>query len=262
MKQSLIERTGGGRPQVIVAIVGAGREDILQQARAARESAADIVEWRIDFFDNWRDTDICCAFAGEIAEAIGKPLLGTFRSAREGGEREISADDYSALLQALAGSGVFWALDVEAFFTGLSVGDLISTVHDKGCGVIASNHDFDETPSVTEICARLSFMEKLGADVAKCAYMPQDMADVARLLEATASASQNLEIPVITMSMGETGVISRIAGSHFGSAATFASLETASAPGQIPLEGMTEILALLQKIASSGAERLSRNDAD
>lgn len=239
---------GTERVTIIVPIVGAGREDMLQQAHTARESAADIVEWRIDFFDNWRDTDVCCALAGEIAEVIGKPLLGTFRSAREGGEREISADDYSALLQALAGSGAFWALDVEAFFTGLSVGDLISTVHDKGCGVIASNHDFNETPPVTEICARLSFMEKLGADVAKCAYMPQDMKDVARLLEATSSASQNLEIPVITMSMGDEGTISRIAGSHFGSAATFASLEAASAPGQIPLEDMTEVLSLLHKL--------------
>lgn len=248
MRQSLIEKVDGGRPQVIAPIVGAGREEILQQERLARESAADIVEWRIDFFDDWRDTDVCCALAGEIAETIGKPLLGTFRSAREGGEREISADDYSALLQALAGIGAFWALDVEAFFTGLSVGDLISTIHDKGCGVIASNHDFNETPSKTEICARLSFMEKLDADIAKCAYMPWDMVDVARLLEATAFASQSLEIPVITMSMGDEGAISRIAGSHFGSAATFASLETASAPGQIPLEDMTEILSLLQKI--------------
>lgn len=239
---------GAEQAAIIVPIVGAGREEILQQARVARESATDIVEWRIDFFENWRDIDACCALAGEIAEAIGKPLLGTFRSAREGGEREISANDYSALLQALASSGVFWALDVEAFFTGLSVGDLISTVHDKGCGVIASNHDFNETPPVAEICARLSFMEKLGADVAKCAYMPQDMKDVARLLEATASASQNLEIPVITMSMGDEGTISRIVGSHFGSAATFASLETASAPGQISLEDMTEVLRLIHKL--------------
>ena len=85
MRQSLIERADGGRPQVIVPIVGAGREEILEQVRLARESAADIVEWRIDFFDNWRDTAACCVLAGEIAETIGKPLLGTFRSAREGG---------------------------------------------------------------------------------------------------------------------------------------------------------------------------------
>ncbi|MBR6459528.1 MAG: type I 3-dehydroquinate dehydratase [Actinomycetaceae bacterium] len=248
MVQSLIEKASGGKPQVIVPIVGAGRHDILAQARTARQSAADIVEWRIDFFDDWRDTDACCALAGDIAETIGKPLLGTFRTRAEGGRNDIAPESYSELLGALAGSGAFWALDVEAFFTGLSVGELISTIHDKGCAVIASNHDFNETPPVTEICARLSFMEKLGADVAKCAYMPQDMTDVARLLEATASASQNLEIPIITMSMGETGVISRIAGSLFGSAATFASLETASAPGQIPLEDMTEILSLLQKI--------------
>ena len=152
-------------------------------------------------------------------------------------------------MQALAGSGAFWALDVEAFFEGVSVSGLIETIHDSGCVVIASNHDFNETPPVAEICARLSFMEKLGADIAKCAYMPQDMTDVARLFEATASASQSLEIPVITMSMGDDGAISRIAGLYFGSAATFASLETASAPGQIPLEDITEILSLLQKLS-------------
>ena len=248
MVQSLIEKASGGSPQVIVPIVGAGRHDILAQARAARQSAADIVEWRIDFFDDWSDTDACCALAGEIAETIGKPLLGTFRTRAEGGRNDITTDNYSELLGALADSGAFWALDVEAFCTGLSVGELISTIHDKGCGVIASNHDFHETPPVTEICARLSFMEKLGADIAKCAYMSQSAEDVAHLLEATASASQSLEIPVITMSMGGMGAISRIAGSYFGSVATFASLETASAPGQIPLEDMTKILSLLQKI--------------
>ncbi|MBR5951003.1 MAG: type I 3-dehydroquinate dehydratase, partial [Actinomycetaceae bacterium] len=218
------------------------------QAHAARQSTADIVEWRIDFYDNWADTDACCALAGEIAETIGKPLLGTFRTLAEGGNSDITPENYSELLEALADSGAFWALDVEAFLKGLSVANLIETIHAKGCAVIASNHDFNETPPVTEICARLSYMEKLGADIAKCAYMPHSTQDVARLLGATATANQSLKIPVITMSMGETGAISRIAGSHFGSAATFASLTAASAPGQIPLEDMTEILEFLQKI--------------
>lgn len=246
--RSVVEKADGGRPRVIVPIVGRGRDDIISQARLARESAADIVEWRIDFFDTWHDTSACCELAREISTECEKPLLGTFRTQAEGGEREISADEYSTLLQALATTGAFWALDVEAFCKGISVSDVVETIHSNGCAVLASNHDFNETPPVTEICARLSFMEKLGADIAKCAYMPQSMSDVARLLEATASAEQNLTIPVVTMSMGDDGAISRIAGSYFGSAATFASLETASAPGQIPLEDMREILSLLQKI--------------
>ena len=64
-------------------------------------------------------------------------------------------------------------------------------------------------------------------------------------MEATMEADHSLDIPVVTMSMGRLGVLSRLAGTLTGSAMTFASVGEASAPGQIPIEQMRVFCQLL-----------------
>jgi 3-dehydroquinate dehydratase-1 len=49
---------------------------------------------------------------------------------------------------------------------------------------------------------------------------------------------QHLKIPLVAISMGSLGAISRIAGGLFGSDITFASGIKASAPGQLPLDDL------------------------
>ncbi len=85
-------------------------------------------------------------------------------------------------------------------------------------------------------------METLGADILKLAVMPETSEDVLDLLQTTAQISAQTMHPIITMSMGKLGVISRISGATFGSAVTFATVGQASAPGQIPLDKMRAIL--------------------
>jgi len=53
--------------------------------------------------------------------------------------------------------------------------------------------------------------------------------------------------PIITMSMGPLGLISRLAGETFGSALTFGAGEKASAPGQIPAKQLKEVLDLIHE---------------
>jgi 3-dehydroquinate dehydratase-1 len=111
--------------------------------------------------------------------------------------------------------------------------------------VVASNHDFDATPPAAEIVARLEAMEAAGADVAKIAVMPRSAADVVTLIAATESRHRVAGIPLITMSMGALGAVTRIGGGTFGSAATFATVGAASAPGQLPAVGVRAALDLL-----------------
>ena len=89
--------------------------------------------------------------------------------------------------------------------------------------------------------------ERLGADVAKVAVMPSDAQDVLALLAATDRARQTLSIPLISMSMGGVGSLSRIMGWVYGSAATFAVGQTSSAPGQIAIEDLRTVLAIMQR---------------
>src|SRR5699024_4483861 len=70
-------------------------------------------------------------------------------------------------------------------------------------------------------------------------------ADVVTLIAATERRHRDAGIPLVTMSMGSLGAITRIGGGVFGSAATFATVGPASAPGQLPAAGVRAALDLL-----------------
>ena len=73
------------------------------------------------------------------------------------------------------------------------------------------------------------------------------LADGLELLAATAEmADHHPETPVITMSMGALGAVSRLCGEAFGSAMTFANPGTASAPGQVGLDVVNAVLDSLR----------------
>lgn len=111
-----------------------------------------------------------------------------------------------------------------------------------------SNHDFHKTPAAQEIVLRLRKMQELGADIPKIALMPQNKTDVLTLLGATLEMQERYaDRPIITMSMAKTGVISRLSGEVFGSAATFGAVQKASARGQISVTDLRTVLTILHQ---------------
>ncbi|MBQ2401487.1 MAG: type I 3-dehydroquinate dehydratase, partial [Lachnospiraceae bacterium] len=112
--------------------------------------------------------------------------------------------------------------------------------------IVASKHDFTKTPPEAELVADLCRMQDLGADIVKYAVMPNSERDVLTLLSATVTMKeQHRDTPVITMSMGRLGVISRVCGSFTGSAVTFGTAGQASAPGQLPADRLKSFLDYL-----------------
>lgn len=236
---------GEGAPKICVPIVAESREAIWKKAEQAAEMPIDIVEWRTDYYEYVFEPEaVFCTLKG-LKERLGrKAVLFTFRTAHEGGNREIGSDDYYSLNE-LAACGGADLVDMELYLDEARTADKTERLREAGCRVIMSSHDFEKTPSAEEMVRRLKQMEELGADVAKLAVMPNSRQDVLNLLQATVTADELLSIPVVTMSMGKMGVISRICGSLTGSAMTFASAGDASAPGQIPADQITEILKII-----------------
>ncbi|MGX6509125.1 type I 3-dehydroquinate dehydratase [Rhodococcus sp. SJ-2] len=239
---------GEGTPKVFVPITGSAPDALRGQVEALT-GRTDLVEWRVDFFTAFEDPDAVVTQARALAEQLdGVPLLATFRTAHEGGEAAISDDDYSALNVALAASGAVDLVDVEYRRDPAAVRRVIEASHAHGVAVVASNHDFDGTPGRDDIVARLCAMQDLGADICKMAVMPKSTADVLTLLDATRLMhEEHATRPIITMSMGGLGVISRLAGQVFGSAATFGMVGTPSAPGQVDATELRTVLALLDR---------------
>jgi len=237
---------GAGRPKMIVPIVGQTKEEILAVAKEASESVCDLVEWRIDHYEDVTVDGAVSELSKVVKEIAGKPLLVTFRSFKEGGELDIPDDQYFNIYHDIITNGQLDLLDIELFMDKDQVAELVAACHDKNIQVVMCNHDFDATPSKEEIVSRLEQMEEKGADICKIAVMPKNASDVLVLLDATQERYQQADVPLITMSMGSLGMVSRLAGEAFGSAATFGSLGKASAPGQMPVEDLATSLERLQ----------------
>lgn len=238
---------GEGRPKICVPIVGVTKEDIITEAKTFDTIPVDVVEWRVDWFEGVFEFDKVEDVLKDLRAALGEvPILFTFRTSKEGGEKAIETKDYAALNIAAAKSGYVDLVDVEAFTGDDVVKEIIAAAHEAGVKVVASNHDFDKTPEKDDIVGRLRKMQDLGADVPKIAVMPQSKKDVLTLLTATEEmATEYADRPIITMSMAGTGVISRLAGEAFGSALTFGAAAKASAPGQIGVKELETVLDII-----------------
>lgn len=247
-------RIGEGAPRTIVPITGATAEQALQQAAViAASPATDLAEWRIDYLDIATDGKALVTLGKRIARTLdGKPMILTFRTQAEGGSKPISDGDYAALYATLLKGGFTQLIDVEMFRDPERVAALVAQAHAAGVKVVMSSHDFHATPAREEIVARLLRQEAMGADVLKIAVMPRDAGDVLALLDATWQVRQRSRKPLLTMSMGGTGVVSRLAGETFGQALTFGMIGTPSAPGQVEVEQLQQVLQVIHASSQAG----------
>ena len=240
---------GAGAPKIIVPIVGVTKSDIIEEAKTFDSIPVDVVEWRVDWFENVFEFDKVEEVLKELRDALGNiPILMTFRTSKEGGEKAIEPEAYAELNIKAAQTGYVDFVDVEIFTGDEIVKKIIDGVHAEGVKVVASNHDFFKTPAKSDIIYRLRKMQDMGADIPKIAVMPQNKRDVLTLLSATEEmVTDYADRPIITMSMAGTGVISRLCGEVFGSSMTFGAAKKASAPGQMGDDDLSTVLGLLHK---------------
>ncbi|MEH7490623.1 type I 3-dehydroquinate dehydratase [Neobacillus niacini] len=240
---------GEGAPKICVPMVGETITELVEEASFLKTIDLDVVEWRVDFFEHVEDMEKVKEALNAIRSILpDTPLVFTFRSAKEGGEKEVSTDYYFELNKMASESGQIDIVDVELFNNEEEIRELVSAAHNCNVYVIISNHDFDKTPEKDEIVSRLRKAQELGGDLPKIAVMPRNTADVLTLLEATNTMYQQYaDRPIITMSMAGKGVISRLAGEIFGSALTFGAAKKASAPGQVPVSELRNILSVINR---------------
>lgn len=238
---------GEGRPKICIPVMGSTTETLKEAAGHAMKKHPDLIEWRADYFADIENEEVRRQAFDELREILGEvPLLFTIRTRREGGEADLSADQYLKVVSDAIRDEKADLVDVE-----ISHGDdiafmLISLAHEFGIKTIASSHDFSQTPKKEQIIMTLCKMQELEADIPKMAVMPQSERDVLVLLDATLSMKElHAQTPVITMAMGKNGVVSRLSGEVFGSAVTFGTAGAQSAPGQIDAEELRKILELL-----------------
>lgn len=234
--------------KTIVPITAKTKEQALAQAQVIANAAdADLAEFRIDLLSFASDTKQVIALGHELKKILGnKPMIATIRTKNEGGQLEISDADYGKTYQAYLKNPFMDWLDVEMFRDQKVVSEIVQKAHQKKVLVVMSNHDFQKTPSQDEIEKRLLKQDQMGADVLKIAVMPKSKQDVFTLMNATLKVSQQTTKPLLTMSMGQLGTISRVATANMGGSYSFGMIGQASAPGQIDVTKLKQILQTVQ----------------
>lgn len=234
--------------KTIVPITAKTKEQALAQAQVIANTAdADLAEFRIDLLSFASDTKQVIALGHELKKILGnKPMIATIRTKNEGGQLEISDADYGKTYQAYLKNPFMDWLDVEMFRDQKVVSEIVQKAHQKKVLVVMSNHDFQKTPSQDEIEKRLLKQDQMGADILKIAVMPKSKQDVFTLMNATLKVSQQTTKPLLTMSMGQLGTISRVATANMGGSYSFGMIGEASAPGQIDVTKLKQILKTVQ----------------
>jgi 3-dehydroquinate dehydratase I len=241
---------GGPRPLLCVPLVAADTASLVEQAQVARSLSPDVVEWRADSFDEISDDAMRRAGAALRGVLDTHPIIFTLRAKEEGGAKPLAPDLRSAVIQAVLRTRLFDLVDVELFNGSGFFGPIADVARQHGARVILSFHDFQATPAVEILQGTMAEMVRHGADIAKVACMPREPGDVLRLFQATLTTRQAYPaVPLITMSMGQLGVSSRVAGFLFGSDMTFAVGQKASAPGQIPIADLRAMIDGLVRYA-------------
>lgn len=240
---------GGKFPLVCTPLVGRTLDGLMAELAVVLPKQPDVLEWRVDYFDAIGDSAAVIAAARAIKQAAGNvPVLFTRRSTLEGGEKiAINEDQVIAMYTAVCESKSIDLIDYEMANDAANIARVRTAAKANHIKLVLSFHNFSYTPALETLAAKFLTADQLGADVAKVAVMPRDLDDVLTLLTATREASKKLRIPLISMSMGPFGALTRMVGGVFGSALTFAVGASSSAPGQVPIEDLNTVLAILQK---------------
>jgi len=243
---------GGKEPLVCTPLVAKNEQAVLLELTALIAKSPDIIEWRVDFFEGIDETSRVISLAQKIRQsAQGIPIIFTRRSTREGGELiPIDEDQVLDLYRAVCVSQYVDMVDYELSSDPVHFQVALEAAHEAGMKLIASYHNFEQTPAIEQIVEKFVMAEKSGADIAKVAVMPQAIEDVLTLLAATLEGHRSVKLPIISMSMGSYGSLSRLFGWAFGSSVTFAMGDKASAPGQMPIEELRVVLEILQRSLS------------
>jgi len=240
---------GGKFPLICTPLVGRTLDKLQAELDVVLPKQPDVLEWRVDFFEQIDTAAAVIAAAHAIKSRAGNlPLLFTRRSTIDGGEPiALNEGQVLALYEAVCESRSIDLIDYEMANDAANITRVRSAAKSHGIKLVLSFHNFSYTPGQETLVGKFLSADQLGADVAKVAVMPRDMDDVLTLLGATRQASKQLRIPLISMSMGPLGALTRMMGGAFGSALSFAVGAAASAPGQVPIEDLNTVLGIVSK---------------
>ena len=235
---------GDNKPErIIVPITAKTYKDVLVQANRLITEPVDIIEWRLDYLQsNLSDFDTLIGTAIDLKSILGEtPIIATNRTVKEGGDFDYSGNLYTDTYNQLIQAEIIDAIDVEFSREDIEIAQLRSLTTNGDVTMIMSHHDFEKSPDKNELIFLMSQMAKGNPDIIEVAIAATNREDVMNLMDATLAADHQIQQPLITLSIGELGKITQLAGKTFGRIATYGPIE--NNPNQLSVSMLKDVLA-------------------
>lgn len=207
---------------------------------AALESASlpgccDVLEVRLD------------GMAGQPADLdyhldrlSGLPMLFTSRCASQGGIGRLSPAERAQQLLSVSARASWIDVEIASYQEMASV---VEEIRAQGVGLILSHHDFDKTPSESEIQGLIDICPE--AEIIKLAFFHHGVQD----LMNCCNILRDNDHPMAVMGMGKLGPVSRLLYAQHGALLNYGYLgDKPTAPGQWSAEMLKDAIAALEPI--------------
>ncbi len=213
--------------RVCVAVGRPSRADVTASVAALVRAGERFVEIRLDYIATAREG--LRAVAETSAAWPDVRVLATCRRAACGGRFAGTVDEELDVLEHAIAAGA-WGIDV-AIESAEAAAARVDTVRRGACLVISS-HDFERTPPLDTVIARL---RSVPADVYKIATTARTLNDSVRTLALPGAYPG---VPIVGLAMGDLGVATRVLATARGHRWTYAApdADAVTAPGQISVD--------------------------
>lgn len=221
--------------RVCVPLAAEKTSELIPLIERAENTGAKLIEIRLDYLKEMDGIEA-------IVRSSSLPLIATNRQYEQGGYRP---QDEELRIRTLikAAEGGFQYVDVE--LTTANLESLISKLRGLGVKPIVSFHDFEGTPTFSEMEHTLHKEIEAGGEICKLVTTAKNFNDNLTCLLLVSKMSEKSKI--VCFAMGEKGIISRTLSPFFGAYFTYASLKKSmkTAPGQLTLSDLRRLYRIL-----------------
>jgi 3-dehydroquinate dehydratase / shikimate dehydrogenase len=225
-------------PRLCVAVIGSDPNELTEKAEAlARDNS--FLEFRLDYFSK---PGLALPRIKRFLESHpGTVVIATCRRAANGGKFRGSIASQLDILGKAAAAGC-QIVDVELQTAAKSKPGQLQKLRSRA-GLILSFHDFRATKKLDE---SLEKMLAYPADFYKVVSTATTLADNVTMIKFLAREGDRHSM--VSMCMGEQGIISRVLGVRAGSVFTFASAGAGqeTAPGQVSAQELRSVYRIEQ----------------
>ena len=210
------------------------------------EKEADIIELRADLMEKVGKEGL-----EYLIKNAKKPIIVTYRSVKEGGNKRGSEKERSEFLKSAITAGAAF-VDIELSTNPKIRNSIVRHAKKNGTKVIISFHDFNKTPPLNELVRFTDKAIKAGADIIKTATWKKtekDDAKASMLLRYCKAKGK----PGIVLTMHKTDSSMRFNAIKLGAFLTFGRIGKGSAPGQPTVQ---ELKKFRKKVASINTKKL------